>query len=197
MKIKDHAFSEVHSQFLMVALIILTFLFIFAYFMGYLNLNLFSNALAPPNIKIISINHGGAKLEGQVTIRSFASEELSNRDLQAVLYINGKKVIACIHTLNGHNFIPTHHFGVKNIGGSGCSGDFFSPGESIVIDLKNGYIRPGDVVELRIYRRSNDSSMLPIQGNLLDRKYVNDYLDENVYGSLKGYRLFSQHRYTA
>jgi hypothetical protein len=197
MKKKDYALSEVHGELLMVAVVLVLFLIIFSLIMGYINLNSFTNRLAPPLIKIISINNEGNKLEGQITIRSFANEEINNSDLQAVLYVNDKKILACIHTLHGYDFIPTHHYGVKNIGGSGCREDFFSPGESITIDLKNGYIRPGDVVELRIYRISSDNYMPPFQGSLLDKEYTDEYLSEYVYGSLKGYRLYSQHKYTA
>jgi len=193
----DFALSEIQGTLLMVALLLIAFLIVVAVLMGLINLNFFSDSLAPSIIKITSINNGGSKLEGQVTIRSFAQEEIKNDDLQAVIYVNDKKILACIHTLHGYNFIPTHHIGVKNIGGPGCRGDFFSPGETITIDLKNGYISPGDIVEIRIYRLGSDNYMPPVRGNILDRTYTDAYLSEFVYGPLKGYRLYSQDRFTA
>lgn len=193
---REHAVSQVQGVLLMVVITVLLFLLIAAFLMGYFPLAR-HEPLAPPIIKIIAVNHYGAKLEGKITIRSFSSGDLINDDLQAILYANGKKVLANIHTLHGAGFIPTHHYGVKTISGSGCKELYFSPGETIVIDLKNGYIKPGDSLELRIYQKSDDDSMTPLRGDLLDDAYMADYISENVFNSLQGYRLYSQHWYTA
>lgn len=193
----DDAVSDLQGNLLMVGLVVILLLLILAFLLGFLNFDYFDGSLAPAIIKIIGVNHAGSKLDSQVVIRSFATEELDNHDLQAVIYVNDEKILACISTLNGHDFIPTHHYGVKTMGGSGCQGKFFSPGESIVIDLKNGRIRPGNVVELRIYQRSEGRSMAPFRGSLLDADYVEEYLSEYVFSSLQGYRLYSQHLHRA
>ncbi|MDD1723845.1 MAG: type IV pilin N-terminal domain-containing protein [Methanospirillum sp.] len=194
---REHAVSHVQGVLLMVCITVLLFLLIMAFLLGFLPLVRYDNTLAPPLIKIIAINHHGAKLEGHVTIQSFSSVNLNNDDLQAILYANKKKVLANIFTLHGTDFIPTHHFGVKTISGSGCREKYFSPGEIIVIDLKNGYIKPGDSIELRIYQKSDDKSITPVRGNILDDAYMAEYVSENIFSPLQGYRLYSQHWYIA
>lgn len=192
----ERADTTTHGTILMVAIVVLLGILLLALFLGFFSPNLFHQSLAPEIIKIVGINHGGNKLESRVTIRSFATEELDNDTLIAIIHVNGEKLIAQILTLHGTDFIPTHHYGVKTIGGSGCRGQFFSPKETIVIDLKNGYIRPRDVVELIIYKKSDDTSAYPV-GNLLDRKYMERYQEEYIFHHIPGYRIYSQHQYTA
>ncbi len=93
--------------------------------------------------------------------------------------------------------MPTRHFGVQYIGGSGCRDLYFSPRESIIIDLKNGYIRPGDKVTLYIYQKYDGEIFLPLPTNLLDRHYMARYLKEFVYKDMEGYRLYSEHQFIA
>lgn len=82
--------------------------------------------------------------------------EMENDALRAYLFKNGVALNASILTMNGHNFISTPHYGVQWMGGSGCSGMYWSPGETLVIDLKDGTIRPGDRVRVDIAERSTD-----------------------------------------
>jgi|GEM_PF-467849 len=192
----ERADTTTHGTILMVAIAVLLGILLLALFLGLFSPNHFNQSLAPEIIKIIGINHGGSKLESRVTIRSFAAEELENDTLMAIIRVNGEKLLARILTLHGTDFIPTHHYGVKTIGGSGCRGHLFSPRETIVIDLKNGYIRPGDVVELVIYKKSDDTSAYPV-GNLLDEKYMERYQEEYIFHHIPGYRIYSQHQYTA
>lgn len=193
----NKAESSTLGDLLIIAIVVIVIGLFLAILWNLFSLNLYDNALAPPIIKIIGINHGGESLESQVVIRSYSGEELDNDRLMTFIQVNGIELLARINTLQGHDFIPTRHLGVKTIGGSGCRGQFFSPGESIVIDLKNGYIKPHDKVELLIYQRSSDSRMPPFRGSLLDRTYVKEYESEYVFKQMKDYRLFSQHCYTA
>ena len=52
-----------------------------------------------------------------------------NRNLTAKFFRNGQPVSCSITTMNGHDFIDTVHWGVQWIGGSGCSGAMWSPGD--------------------------------------------------------------------
>jgi hypothetical protein len=74
---------------------------------------------------------------------------------------------------------------------------YFSPGEKIEINLKNGRYRPGDQVELRIYEKSGDSSFTPIMGDITDSGYMQEWIEENFYSKHPGYRIISQHSYRA
>jgi len=192
----DEADSSSHGNILLVAIVIIAGVLLLAFLLGFLNFFPGDDSLAPPIIQIIGVNHG-TKFESQVTIRSFVKEDLENDKLRAKIFVNDEELLACIYSLNGHNFIPTHHYGVKYIGGSGCKGLYFSYKESIVIDLKNGYIKPGDEVVLYIYQKYDGDISCPIPTKLLNRKYMEKYLDEFVFKGMEGYRLYSEHRYKA
>ncbi|NLV25748.1 MAG: hypothetical protein GXY48_01045 [Methanomicrobiales archaeon] len=193
----DDAESSTLGMILIIVIIIILGIIVLLLAMGFLPINPVHDSLVPAFIKIIGINHSGTRLESQVVIRSFYSEELDNDQLMARLKVNGNDILACITTLQGHNFIPTRHFGVKNIKGSGCKGQFFSPGEIIVIDLKNGYIKPGDTVELKIYEKTNERISLPAPGNLLNREYMEEYEAEYLFNQMKDCWIFSQHKFVA
>ena len=137
------------------------------------------------------------KLASRVFIENTNTADYKNRDLMAVFLRDGKELYAEIHTLHGEGFIPTQHYGVSTIAGSGCRGDYFSPGEKIEINLKNGYYAPGDEVELRIYQKSGDTSLTPFIGNLVNSHDLNEWVEENFYSEHPGYRIISQHKVTA
>jgi hypothetical protein len=191
----DEAESTTHGNILMVVIVVIIAAIILALLLGFLPVQN-NESLAPPYIQIISVNHG-TKYESQIAIRSFAQEELENDKLRAKIFVNDEELLACIYTLHGYNFIPTRHYGVKYIGGSGCKGTYFSPRESIVIDLKNGYIHPGDEVTLYIYQKYDGNVVCPLPGNLLNWKYMERYVQEYVFQDMEGYRLYSEHRYKA
>ncbi len=192
----DGADSSTHSVILMVMITIIIGALILACFLGFIQLP-FHNCLAPAIIQIVGVNHNGEKLESQVVIRSFSHEEINNSHLMARIKVNDEYLLAFISTLDGNDFIPTNHYGVKTIGGSGCRGQFFAPKETIVIDLKNGFIHPGDNVELRIYRKLIGCHSPLAPGNLLDSEYMEKYEEEFIFSQMKDYRLFSQHWYNA
>ena len=197
---RDPAASSVHGVISMVAVVVILAAMVFLLIMGMLSFLDSSDSLAPPLIQITLVDHtkqGKMNLASRVTIQNMDSIEYPNKDLQAEFRCNGKELLADIFTLHGTDFIPTHHFGVSTMGGAGCSGDYFSPGEKILIDLTNGYYHPGDTVELRIYQRSSDSRPSPILGQVSDRDYMDDWFAENYYSPRDGYRLISQHRYKA
>lgn len=192
----DDAESTTHGTILMTVIVVIACIILLAFLLGFFNFFKYNDSLAPSHIKIIGINHG-TKYESQVIIRSYSSEELENDLLMAKIFVNDEELLACIYTLNGYNFIPTRHYGVKFIGGSGCRGLYFSPRETIIIDLKNGYIRPGDKVTVFIYQKYDGEIYLPLPGNLLNRKYMERYLNEFVYKDIKGYKLYSEHHFNA
>jgi len=77
-----------------------------------------------------------------------------NNNLKAQFYRNGKKVNANIATMNGHDFISTSHMGVQWMGGMGCSGLTWTPGEMVCIDFSDGTFHPGDTVQVDIIDNS-------------------------------------------
>ncbi len=61
--------------------------------------------------------------------------------------------IAVSGTMNGHNFIPTVHIGIQTMGGSGCTGTWWEPGEQIMIDFTDGTFHPGDTIRFEVYQK--------------------------------------------
>jgi flagellin-like protein len=88
--------------------------------------------------------------DSRVTIVNTGAKSYENRLLKALFYRNQVQMNAVITTLDGHDFISSRHFGVQWMGGSGCSGGTWTPGESTVIDFTDGTFRPGDLVQLDI-----------------------------------------------
>ena len=198
---KEAGVSPTIAAFLMVALLIIVFALLWSHLSGMLHLFDYEDHLAPPLIQVTSVFHttpsGSMQDASRVTIQNTYTVEYKNRDLMAEFYKNHEKLYARIYTLHGEDFIPSHHFGVATIGGSGCRGDYFSPGEMIGIDLTDGYYTPGDLVELRIYQKSTDTSCTSLTGNIGDDEYMQDWLKENYYLDHKGYRIISQHQFRA
>jgi hypothetical protein len=79
-----------------------------------------------------------------------------NRNLTAKFFRNGQPVSCSITTMNGHDFIGTIHWGVQWMGGMGCSGAMWSPGERIRIDFTDGTFHPGDRVQVDILDKNGN-----------------------------------------
>jgi hypothetical protein len=120
------------------------------------------NPLTPSFIEICGIYHtdetGILNYDSRVILLHNGSERLGNADLRAEFYRNGVKIPAVIETMNGNNFIPTHHYGVQTMGGLGCTGQFWNPKEKISIDFTDKTFHPGDTVRVDIF--SKKSGML-------------------------------------
>ncbi|HTY51720.1 MAG TPA: type IV pilin [Methanomicrobiales archaeon] len=81
---------------------------------------------------------------------------LQNDRISALVIGNDETIRANITTLNGKNFVPTMHTGVKNLGGPGSRSSTWDPGEEIYIDLKEGLVQDGDLVTVRIIDKETD-----------------------------------------
>jgi hypothetical protein len=111
----------------------------------------------PPAILIIkNVEHRSdlspytLNYDSRVILVNAGAESYQNDRLKAVFYRNKALLNAIISTMDGHSFISTRHYGVQWIGGSGCSGGTWTPGESMVIDFTDGTFRPGDLVQVDI-----------------------------------------------
>jgi hypothetical protein len=88
--------------------------------------------------------------DSRVTLVHTGLHPYENRRLQALFYRDRIPLHAVISTLDGHDFISTRHYGVQWMGGPGCSGGTWTPGETTVIDFSDGTFRPGDSVQVDI-----------------------------------------------
>ncbi|MCU0631656.1 MAG: type IV pilin [Methanolinea sp.] len=144
------------ATILMVAIaILLAALVLLMVFVPQFNMSVFSST--PSFLEIKSIRHesesGAMNYDSRVTLYHNGTLSYKNADLYAVFYCNQEKLPCVIETLNGFNFIPTHHFGVQTLAGLGCSGMFWNPCEKIAIDFTDGTFHPGDLVTVEIYQR--------------------------------------------
>jgi hypothetical protein len=97
--------------------------------------------------------HGSLNYDSRVILYHNGTNNLENSKLWAEFYRNGIKLAAIIGTMNGYEFVSTHHQGVQTMGGLGCSGQAWSPGEKISLDFSDGTFHPGDQVRVDIFIR--------------------------------------------
>jgi hypothetical protein len=95
--------------------------------------------------------HGSLNYDSRVILFHNGTEILDNSRLWAEFYKNGAKLPVNIETMNGNEFISTHHLGVQTMGGLGCSGSTWTPGEKIALDFADGTFRPGDTIRADIF----------------------------------------------
>ncbi len=124
--------------------------------------NLTWKPAAPSFLQIEAIHHTSDRnsallnYDSRVILVHTGTESLENDQLMALFFRNQDPLPAVISTLNGYRFIQTHHFGVQWIGGSGCSGETWEPGEKLVIDFTDGTFRPGNMVTVEIRERGSE-----------------------------------------
>lgn len=93
---------------------------------------------------------GVTNYDSRMIVLHTGTVSYENANLKANLFKNGQPVSCVIETLNGNDFISTVHLGVQWIGGAGCSGTMWAPGEMTAIDFTDGTFQPGDSVQIDI-----------------------------------------------
>jgi hypothetical protein len=109
---------------------------------------------------------GRLNFDSRVILLHTGERTYQNNNLTAKFFKNGQMVLGTIITMDGHNFIGTSHYGVQWMGGMGCSGATWSPGERICIDFTDGTFHPGDRVRVDITEKNS---------NLIISRYDFDY----------------------
>lgn len=179
MKENDTAISPPTAILLLVVLTLLLATILLILCMGMVNAPLLSHEPIPEIITIKEIHHEDEKGKIQFSSRlhlihkGFEPEPILGirsgmpylvegkyppirlSDHYAVLYVNGIKMNAFITTLNGHDFISTHHYGVSKIQGIGIRGEYWNPGETAWFDFADQMITENDEVTLEIIRKSD------------------------------------------
>ena len=99
---------------------------------------------------------GHMNFDSRVILLHTGSIPYQNNNLTAKFFKNGQIVPGTIITMDGHDFISTSHYGVQWMGGMGCSGMTWSPGERICIDFTDGTFHPGDTVRVDITDKTSN-----------------------------------------
>jgi flagellin-like protein len=152
----DRAVSQVLGVILLVAIVILLAALVFL-MIHIPSFDLSGIGKAPSFIEILGVYHENENYDSRVILIHNGTGDLNNSRLWAEFYRNGTKIPAVIGTMNGHDFIATHHNGVQTMGGLGCSGLTWSPGEKIVIDFNDATFHPGDQVRVDIFIRPGNT----------------------------------------
>lgn len=156
----DGAVSQVHGVLISIALTIILALIVWLLCSGFTFPTWPAPPPEPPPIIITDVRHinndhpYNLNYESRVTLRNNSTVRFPNDLLTARFYRNGEEIYPCvILTMNGHNFIPTHHYGVQTLHGSGSEDQYWNPNERIWINLNDGTLHPGDLVTVEIFDR--------------------------------------------
>jgi flagellin-like protein len=153
----DEAVSPQIGTILMVAIVVLLAALIILMF----HLPDFSDPIRPiPSFLEISgvyhtDEHGILNYDSRVILLHNGTERFENAGLRAEFFRNGTKISAVIETMNGNEFISTHHFGVQTMGGLGCSGLYWDPKEKIAIDFSDNTFHFGDTIRVDIFNKES------------------------------------------
>lgn len=113
----------------------------------------------PSFIEIAGVYHtderGVLNYDSRVILLHNGSERLRNANLRAEFFRNGTRIQAVIETMNGNDFISTHHFGVQTMGGLGCSGQYWDPQEKIALDFSDRTFHPGESIRVDIFWKAS------------------------------------------
>ena len=156
----DDGVSPVIATLLLIALILIICAVLAAICMALISPSTGESLLSPPEILAIeSVNHHNDEkltFASKVKLRNIGTKPLWNSDYRAEVYIEDTKQYVIIKTLKADEFIPTQHFGISTISGSGPTGYEWEPGNSGVFDLLDGMVQPGFMLRIDIIRKEDD-----------------------------------------
>ena len=135
-------------------MIAITFLLAVLVLLLMVNLPYLYDPSVPAIFKITKIRHddghGHINYDSRMMVMNMGKSGYKNRDLYGLVYRNGTLLASPFPTMNGHDYLSTHHFMVQNLGGQGSCGDTWNPGEMVFIDFTDGTFRPGDTVTFEV-----------------------------------------------
>jgi hypothetical protein len=112
----------------------------------------------PSVLQIFRVYHndetGHLNYDSRLILINNGTKSFENKDLKAEFFRDGTKIPAIVETMNGDLFVSTHHYGIQTMGGLGCSGPTWLPGEKISIDFSDGTFHPGDRIQMDILEKS-------------------------------------------
>jgi hypothetical protein len=180
----EYADSPVIGVMLMIALVIV--LAALVLLLALQLPNLAYDPTVPCIFQITKIRHtdtnGVLNYDSYMVIQNSGEIAYDNRKLSAKTYRNGQHLPCDLPTLNGNEYIPTHHFWIQNMGGFGTQGFLWYPGATIYINFAHGTFRPEDTVVFEVYDRAT--------GQLISR----DTWPDTNGNTEKWMRLYFNHR---
>ena len=154
----ERAVSPAVADILMVGIVMILAIFVLLLF--HMPSFYFLEPEVPSDLQIKGVYHvneyGYLNYDSRVIIVNNGIESYENGALYAEFYRNGEKLSCIIETMNGYDFISTHHYGIQTMGGSGCSGSNWNPHEKIALDFTDFTFRPGDIIKMDIFRHPSN-----------------------------------------
>ncbi len=115
----------------------------------------------PTIFAITRIQHtnpqGVLDYDSYMVVKNTGTIAFDNRKLSAKTYRNGVHLPCDIPTMNGKDFLPTHHFGIQTLGGFGSHDYLWYPDATIAINYAKGTFHPGDTVQFDVYDRTTQT----------------------------------------
>jgi len=152
----DRAGLPVVGAILMIGIVILLGMLVLLMCLGFQMPH--GDPSVPAIFVITHIRHvnpdGILDYDSYVVIQNTGKIPYDNRNLYAKAYRNGVHIPCDIPTMNGHDFLPTHHFGIQTLGGFGSHNFLWYPESTIFIDYSKGTFHPGDTVQFEVYDRT-------------------------------------------
>jgi FlaG/FlaF family flagellin (archaellin) len=102
----------------------------------------------PAIFKITKITQG-THFDSIMVVKNTGSIGYKNQNLYAKTYKNGIPLDCVISTMNGHDFISSHHFGIQNI--KGMSGKTWYSNLAISINYKDRTFKTGDKITFEVF----------------------------------------------
>jgi hypothetical protein len=154
----NRAISPVVADILMVGIVMILAIFVLLLF--HLPSFYYIEPEISSDLQIKGVYHvneyGYLNYDSRVILINNGIEAHENGALYAEFYRNGEKVSCNIETMNGYDFISSHHYGVQTMGGTGCCGQFWNPNEKIALDFTDLTFRPGDIIKMDIFQRPSN-----------------------------------------
>jgi hypothetical protein len=154
----DHATSPVTGIILLIGITIIAAMLVFLLCLGF---QMPTGDPSVPAIFIINqIRHvnpqGILDYDSYMVVQNSGKIAYDNRKLYARTYRNGILLPCDIPTMNGHDFLPTHHNGIQTLGGFGSHDFLWYPDATIAINYAKGTFHPGDTVQFDVYDRTTN-----------------------------------------
>ena len=153
----SEANSQVLAVLLTVAIVIILAMVVLLWAMSLEMPDVPFPSKTPAIFEIRQLKSTAPNYEGQITLYHGGKTDYLNSDLYAEIYRNDVLLPCRIETFRGTDFIPTHHYHVKTISGSGCRNDYWRKGEKVAIDITDGLIRPGDRIRVDVFSKTDNS----------------------------------------
>jgi flagellin-like protein len=97
--------------------------------------------------------------DSYMVVQNTGTIAYDNRKLYARTYRNGVHLPCDIPTMNGNDFLPTHHYGIQTLGGFGSHDFLWYPDATIAINFAKGTFHPGDTVQFEVYDRTTQKTI--------------------------------------